>query len=151
MLRGRSINGMIAACAYHVSKQEGIPITFQEILDETSVEESIVKKCYKIMVKKFNLTTPLTDPITLLPRYCAELDLNMEIENTTTRVLQSYIKKNSICGKDPKGITAGGIYLVAKLKNQKISQKEIAQVTGVTEVTLRSRYKEIMKQISFAF
>jgi transcription initiation factor TFIIIB Brf1 subunit/transcription initiation factor TFIIB len=33
----------------------------------------------------------------------------------------------------------------------KVSQKEISQIVGVTEVTLRSRYKELLKNVSFSF
>jgi len=59
------------------------------------------------------------------------------------------MKNFSISGKDPKGLCAGVIYLVCKMKNKKVSQKKIANVIGVTEVTLRSRYKELSKKLNF--
>jgi transcription initiation factor TFIIB len=149
LLRGRSINGMVAACAYYVCKEEKVPITLQEILDEASINQNIVKKCYKILVRELNLKSPHIDPIALIPRYCAELGLGMDIEKETIKILKNYINKSSICGKDPKGLCAGAVYLVAKLKNRKISQKEISKIINVTEVTLRSRYKELLKGISF--
>jgi len=151
LLRGRSINGMVAACSYFVCKQEKVPITLQEILDEASINANIVKKCYKILVRELNLKSPHIDPVSLIPRYCADLGLGIEIEKETIKVLQNYIKTSSICGKDPKGLCAGAIYLVAKLKNRKVSQKEISQIINVTEVTLRSRYKELLKNVSFNF
>ncbi|MGV9203783.1 MAG: transcription initiation factor IIB, partial [Promethearchaeia archaeon] len=151
LLRGRSINGMIAACAYYKCKEEKVPITMQEILDEASIGSNIVKKCYKILVRKLNLQTHHLDPISLIPRFCAELNLNIEVEKTTIKMLKKFISEASICGKDPKGLCAGAIYLVAKLKNQKVSQKEISNVVNVTEVTLRSRYKELLNHISFKF
>lgn len=151
LLRGRSINGMVAACSYFICKDEKVPITLQEILDEASINANIVKKCYKILVRELNLKSPHIDPISLIPRYCADLDLGIEIEKETIKVLRNYISKSSICGKDPKGLCAGSIYLVAKLKNRKVSQKEISRIINVTEVTLRSRYKELLKSISFNF
>ena len=57
------------------------------------------------------------------------------------------INKNLFCGKDPKGFYAGALDLACKIKNIGISQKEIAKVVGVTEVTLRSRYKELLQNI----
>ena len=151
LLRGRSINGMIAACSYFVCKEEKIPITLQEILDEASINSNIVKKCYKILVRELNLKSPHIDPISLIPRYCADLGLSIEEEKESIKVLQNFIRKNSTCGKDPKGLCAGAIYLVTKLKNRKLSQKEISLIIGVTEVTLRSRYKEILKNLKFKF
>jgi transcription initiation factor TFIIB len=151
LLRGRSINGMVAACAYFVCKKERVPITLQEILDEASINQNIVKKCYKILVRELNLKSPHIDPVSLIPRYCADLGLGIEIEKETIKVLTKFIQRSSICGKDPKGLCAGAIYLIAKLKNRKISQKEISRVINVTEVTLRSRYKELLNGISFNF
>jgi transcription initiation factor TFIIB len=151
LLRGRSINGMIAACAYFVCKQEKVPITLQEILDEASINDNIVKKCYKILVRELNLKSPHIDPVSLIPRYCADLGLDINIEKEAVKVLTNFINNSSICGKDPKGLCAGAIYLIAKLKNHKVSQKDISRIIGVTEVTLRSRYKELLKNISFNF
>jgi transcription initiation factor TFIIB len=151
LLRGRSINGMIAACAYYVCKKERVPITLQEILDEASISNNIVKKCYKILVRELNLKSPHIDPVSLIPRYCADLGLNMNVEKESIKILKKFIETTSICGKDPKGLCAGALYLVSKLKNHKVSQKEIANVIGVTEVTLRSRYKEFLNYITFNF
>ena len=151
LLRGRSISGMVAACSYFVCKDEKVPITLQEILDEASINSNIVKKCYKILVRELNLKSPHIDPVSLIPRYCAELSLPIEVEKEAIKILKNFILKSSICGKDPKGLCAGSIYLVAKLKNRRVSQKEISQAIGVTEVTLRSRYKELLKSINFDF
>lgn len=151
LLRGRSINGMIAACAYYVCKKEKVPITLQEILDEASINDNIVKKCYKILVRELNLKSPHIDPVSLIPRYCADLGLSINIEKVAIKVLKIFIANTSICGKDPKGLCAGAIYLVSKLKNHKVSQKDISRAIGVTEVTLRSRYKEFLQNITFNF
>ncbi len=150
LLRGRSINGMVAACAYYVCKNSRVPITLQEILDESSISENIVKRCYKILVSELKLKSTHIDPVSLIPRYCADLKLDISIEKEAIKILKNFIKRCAISGKDPKGLCAGTIYLVSKLNNRKVSQKEISQIIGVTEVTLRSRYKEILQNLSFS-
>ena len=151
LLRGRSIKGMVSACAYFICKQEKVPITLQEILKESSTNENNVKRCYKILIKEMNLKSPSIDPISLIPRYCANLNLGYDIEKEVISVLIKVLKKISTCGKDPKGFCAGSIYLITKIKNTKISQAEIARAIGITEVTLRSRYKEILQHVRFNF
>jgi len=61
----------------------------------------------------------------------------------------NYIKKYPLGDVDLKGLCALPIYLNTKLKNKKISQKEISSVVGVTEVILNSRYKEFLRKINF--
>ena len=99
-------------------------------------------------IRELNLKAPSTNPISLIPRFIAELSLDAETEKTTINILQSFVTKHSTSGKDPKGLCAGALYLVCKKRDKRISQKEIANVVGVTEVTLRSRYKELVNKLN---
>jgi transcription initiation factor TFIIB len=148
LLRGRSINGMVAACLYFACREKKIPRTLQEILDETSESAKNVRRCYRTLIRELNLKVPSTDPISLIPRFIAELGLDIDVEKATIKILQTFMGKFSTSGKDPKGLCAGALYLVCKIRNKKISQKEIANLVGVTEVTLRSRYKELTKKLN---
>ncbi|MGB5909558.1 MAG: TFIIB-type zinc ribbon-containing protein [Promethearchaeia archaeon] len=147
LLRGRSINGMVAACLYFACRERKIPRTLQEILDETAINAKNVRRCYRTLIRELNLKAPSTDPISLVPRFIAELGLDAEAENSSINVLNKFISKFSTSGKDPKGLCAGALYLVCKKKQRRISQKEIANIVGVTEVTLRSRYKELITKL----
>ena len=148
LLRGRSINGMVAACLYFACREKRIPRTLQEILDETSVNSKNVRRCYRTLIRELNLKVPSTDPISLIPRFIADLNLDADIEKTTINILKTFILKFSTSGKDPKGLCAGALYLVCKIRNKRVSQKEIANLVGVTEVTLRSRYKELITRLN---
>ncbi|MDX1797180.1 MAG: TFIIB-type zinc ribbon-containing protein [Candidatus Lokiarchaeia archaeon] len=148
LLRGRSINGMVAACLYFACRERKIPRTLQEILEQTSISAKNVRRCYRTLIRELNLKAPSTDPISLIPRFIAELELDTDAENATIKILQGFTSKFSTSGKDPKGLCAGALYLVCKKKDKKISQKDIANLVGVTEVTLRSRYKELVKMLN---
>ncbi len=144
IVRGRSIHGMITACAYYVCKDEKIPITFKEILNETAVNIRNIKRCYKILIQELNLKSPQLDVVSLIPRYCAELELDIEIEKEAVKLLSTFMTKLATCGKDPKGYCAAAIYFIAKFKNIPLTQKQVSTVIGVTKVTLRARYKELL-------
>jgi transcription initiation factor TFIIB len=147
MLKGRSINAMVAACIYYVCRELEINRTLHEILDETSCTAKTVRGCYSTIIKKLHLNTAIINPISLIPKYIAKLGLNSDIEKASINILKSYMKLNISCGKDPSGLCAGAIYLVCKLKKVRVSQQEIARKIGVSEVTIRSRYKEFSKNL----
>ncbi len=148
LLRGRSINGVVAACIYLACREKRIPRTFQEILDETSVNAKDVRRYYRTLLREFKLKAPTLDTISLVPRFIAELNLGSEIEVLTLKILNTYKANISMSGKDPKGIVAGALYLACRIKEQPITQKKIADILRVTEVTLRSRYKELEKKLN---
>lgn len=140
---------MVAACLYYICKEKKIPITFQEILNETPISEKKVKSCYRILINSLNLKAQITNPIVLIPKFITKLGLSFEVEKTTIKILESFLKTHSIGGLNPKGICAGAIYSASKFKNVKISQKRIGDIVGVADATIRTRYKTIKNLIDF--
>ncbi|MEJ2293579.1 MAG: TFIIB-type zinc ribbon-containing protein [Candidatus Lokiarchaeota archaeon] len=148
LLRGRSINSMIAACLYYAIRKYKVSITLQEVLDESSENPKDVRRCYSVILRELKLKAPNTDPVSLVPRYIIELRLDNDILNITTKIVETYVSKFRSSGKDPKGIVGGAIYIACKLKGLEFTQNKIAETVGVTEVTLRSRYKELKKKLN---
>ena len=50
-------------------------------------------------------------------------------------------------GKDPTGLAAAALYIAGILVGERRAQREIAEVAHVTEVTIRNRYKEIVRKL----
>ena len=147
LLRGRSINAMVAACLYIACRRKVIPRTLQEIIEEASSSAKDVRRSVSTLIREFNIKTQSTDPLSLIPRYISDLGLDSEIGILTHNILSAYISKFSISGKDPKGLCAGAIYLACRIRNLEITQQKIVGTIGVTEVTLRSRYKELKAKL----
>ena len=147
LLRGRSINSMIAASIYLAIRLKKIPRTLQEILEESAENEKDIRRCYRVLIRELNIKSPNTDPSALIPTYIANLKLNHEVEETTTKIVNTFSSNFSTSGKDPKGIVAGALYLACKIKGLDLTQKQIADIVGVTEVTLRSRFKELSTKL----
>ena len=150
LLRGRSINAMVAACLYLACRRKEIPRTLQEITNEASANDKDVRRSYTTLIREFNLKSPSTDPVSLIPRYINELGLDSEIEQLTIKILKVYSSKYSVSGKDPKGLCAGAIYLACRIRNKDTTQQQIVESIGITEVTLRSRYKELKKKLNIS-
>lgn len=147
LLRGRSINSMVAASIYLAIRLKRIPRTLREILDESSENEKDIRRCYRVLIREFNIKSPNTNPSDLIPTYIATLKLDPNIEINSIKIVNAYSERFSTSGKDPKGIVAGAIYLACRMKGLELTQKRIAEVVGVTEVTLRSRYKELSTKL----
>jgi transcription initiation factor TFIIB len=147
LLRGRSIKSMVAAAIYYSCRKEQIPRTLQEVIEETNLEARDVRRCYRTLLRELSLKAPSLDPRLLIPKFISELNLSGEVEKETMRLLQEYMTHNRIGGKDPKGLCAAAVYVASQLKNENRSQSLIAKTVGVTEVTLRSRYKELIKSL----
>lgn len=141
LIRGRSIEGMICASLYYTCRNFKIPITFQEIINESGVKGKKIRNCYGVIVKELNLKViPLTPDI-FVSKYINKLKLSLDIEREVLFILQHL--KQFIIGKNPKVICAGLIYLVCKRNKMSLRQKKTAEIIGVSEVSLRYTYKQI--------
>lgn len=143
LLRGRSIKAMVAATLYYACRSERVPRTLQEILKLTDSDPRDVRRSYRTIIKELKLSVPTMDPIMLVPKYITALTLDNEIEKATCFLINRYIRKYPTAGKDPKGIIAASIYVACIQHRVNMSQSRIAKTIGVTEVTLRSRFKEL--------
>ena len=65
-----------------------------------------------------------------------------KLQTKLTWLKRQNVTQNEIsAGKDPMGLAATVPYISCIKTGEKISQKEISNVAGVTEVTLRNRVK----------
>jgi transcription initiation factor TFIIB len=147
LLRGRSIKAMVAAIIYYVCRVEKVPRTLQEIMELSPVQPREVRRCYRTVIRELNLTVPNIDPVILIPKFITSLDLTNDVEKTALLILKKYMKMFPVGGKDPKGLIAAAIYLASQHHGQIRSQNRIAQTLKITEVTLRSRFKEMQRLI----
>ncbi|MGQ4871799.1 MAG: transcription initiation factor IIB, partial [Candidatus Thorarchaeota archaeon] len=63
----------------------------------------------------------------------------------TVEILKRSREKGLTIGRDPLGLAAAAIYVASILLDERRTQREIAEVARVTEVTVRNRYKEIVR------
>ena len=55
--------------------------------------------------------------------------------------------KELTSGRGPTGVAAAAIYIASILCGDRRTQREVADVAGVTEVTIRNRYKELAEEL----
>ena len=51
-------------------------------------------------------------------------------------------------GRGPTGVAAAAIYIASIACNERRTQREVADIAGVTEVTIRNRYKELTEKLN---
>ena len=64
------------------------------------------------------------------------------------KILKKAEDEKIIAGKDPMGLTASALYVASLETGENITQKILAEASGVTEVTIRNRSKNLKKFIS---
>jgi transcription initiation factor TFIIB len=145
---GRSINGFIAGSLYAAIRVHDFPRLLDEVCEASLTPRRTVHRSLAMIIREVLPELNLKyQPITaeqLVFRFGNELELPMKIQKTAIEMLKS-ASKNGLkrTGKDPKGLAAACIYIAAKDGAMRKTQSAVADVAKITEVTLRSRAKQI--------
>ncbi len=147
LTRGRSIQSMVAATIYAACRRHKYPITLDEIASMFELREAPQKReiarNYRLLVRDLGLEIPVIEPERFVYRIASALKLPDQVVVDAIKIVKEVRKRGLTAGKDPSGLAAAAVYLAALKHGLRKTQKEVAQVAGVTEVTVRNRYKEI--------
>ncbi|WP_276302179.1 transcription initiation factor IIB [Halorussus lipolyticus] len=147
LIRGRSIEGVATSCLYAACRKEGIPRSLEEVSEVARVDRKEIGRTYRYISQELALGMEPVDPKKYVPRFCSELDLSEEVESKANEIIDVTAEKGLLSGKSPTGYAAAAIYAASLLCNEKKTQREVADVAQVTEVTIRNRYQEQIKAI----
>ncbi len=147
LVRGRSINSIVAAALYAACRRSGSPKTLREIAEASLVNKKDVSRCYRLMLQELSFRMPITDPLTYVSKIAEENGVSGKTQGIAIAILRDARQKRFSAGKDPGGMAAAALYIACQQNSEKITQKDIAEAAGVTEVTVRNRYKSLKKQL----
>lgn len=148
LVRGRSINSVAAAALYAACRKSGSPRTLREISEASLVEKKDVARCYRLLLQELDFHMPISDPLTYVSKIAEKNGVSGKTQGTAIAILRDAKRKRFSAGKDPMGMAAASLYIACLQNNEKITQKDIAEAAGVTEVTVRNRYKALKKQLN---
>jgi len=147
LVRGRSIESVIAALVYGVSRQFGTPRTLDEIAEASGLEKRDIGRTYRYIARELKIRILPADPQTFVPRFCSMLNLSDKVQAGAISILRKAKKLDITSGKGPTGVAAAAIYISCVLNSEKRTQREVALIVNVTEVTIRNRYKELVEKL----
>jgi transcription initiation factor TFIIB len=114
-----------------------------EIASKSSVDRKSIGRTYRTLVRELGLKLLPQSPRDYIARFCNRLELDMDVQRKAKEILDKVEKDELASGVAPSGVAAATIYIAAILSARPCTQKEVAEVAGVTEVTIRNRYKRI--------
>jgi transcription initiation factor TFIIB len=141
LVRGRSILALIAASLYAACRESGTPRTIKEVSDAIDIRRGDLAASYRMLLQELELKMPVVDSVQCIARIASQIGLSEKTKRYAMKILKKAEQDQSSSGKDPMGLAASALYLAGLKLGEKISQKQVAVASGVTEVTIRNRCK----------
>jgi transcription initiation factor TFIIB len=146
MVRGRTINSVLAASLYITCREMRISRTLKDIAAISNIKRKELARMYRLMFFKLDVKIPIVDPLKCVVKISNKINLSEKTKRKAISIMNDVTKKEISAGKDPMGIAATVLYLSCLKTGEHRSQIDIANAAGVTEVTVRNRFKDLKRQ-----
>jgi transcription initiation factor TFIIB len=149
LIRGRSIQGVTAAAVYLACRQCKLARTLEEVAQASNINKKEVGRSYRFLIKELNYVIPALGPTQYVNKFSSQLTMQGKVEEIAHKILRVAQELKLTSGRGPTGIAAAASYVASVLTGERKTQREIAEIARVTEVTIRNRYKELVERLWF--
>ncbi|XP_044007216.1 transcription initiation factor IIB-like [Aphidius gifuensis] len=140
-VKGRSNDALASACLYIACRQEHVPRTFKEICAVSKISKKEIGRCFKLILKALNKNVELITTGDFMSRFCSSLGLKNMIQRAATHIAKKACDIDIVSGRSPISIAAAATYMASQASKDKRTQKEISDIAGVADTTIRQSYK----------
>jgi transcription initiation factor TFIIB len=147
LIRGRSIESVSAAALYAACRQCGVPRTLDEIAEASKVNRKEVGRTYRFLARELKLQLMPASPSDYIPKFASDLKLSGRVEARSQEILKQAVDNELTSGRGPTGVAAAALYIASIQCGERRTQREASEVAGITEVTIRNRYKELIEKL----
>ena len=148
LVRGRTTDGILSAAIYIACRDLGVPKTLKEVAAASSIRFKILSRSYRILVTELDISTPpVIDPMKCIVKVANNADLNENTKRRAMDVMNNITKREISAGKHPMAVGATVLYVSCLNTGVNKTQTDIADAAGITEVTLRNRYKDLKDKL----
>jgi len=148
LVRGRSMESVVAGALYAACRRHEVPRTLDELSEASGIDKKEIGRTYRFVTRELGIRILPSNPVDYIARFASALRLSAETQSKAVEILEQAQNSELTSGRGPTGIAAASLYVAALINNEKRTQREVADIAGVTEVTIRNRYKELLKKLN---
>jgi transcription initiation factor TFIIB len=147
-LKGRSLDCIIASVYFAACRRCNAPRTLRDITQSLQLEKKDVSRCFnsiKMIIADTDGNRITYNTLGLVNKYCTKLEIPHNIKKAAYEITEEVCKKEIIAGRNPSTVATASIYFALKLfGDAKISKRDIADQSKITENTINSAYQQLV-------
>ena len=147
LVRGRSISAIAAASLYAACRETVTPRTLRELAGVSTIDKKDISRCYRLLLRELAIQMPIPRAQYSVPKIAAKANIGEKTQQAAVTLLQKAEKRHTTAGKDPMGLAAAALYIACVMNEERRTQKVIAYAAGVTEVTIRNRFRGLKEAL----
>ncbi len=121
--------------------------TLDDIATTCNIKRKELSRDFRILHSRLDLKIPQQDPMKCIAKVANKVKLSEKTKRDAVTIMSNVMREELSAGKDPMGLAASVLYMSSIKSGEAVTQTSIAQGAGVTEVTVRNRFKDLKSKL----
>jgi transcription initiation factor TFIIB len=147
LVAGRTISGILAAAVCIACREMETPRTLKDISAASNIKHKDIARNYRLLIKELDIKIPIVDPMKCIAKVANNANLSERTKREAMTIMREIVNREMCAGRNPMGLAAVALYIACKMTGEYRTQTEIAKVAGITEVTIRNRFKDLQNNL----
>ncbi len=147
LIRGRNMQSVVASAVYMACRQCNVIRSLEDVAKAATITRKEAARNYRHLYQQLRPDVPRVNRDQLITKYVSALKVSGVTEQLCRKIMVQAKEKRLTMGRAPEGITAAALYIACRLSEEHRTQGELSKTAQITEVTIRNRYKELVKEL----
>lgn len=146
IVKGRSIESMIAAVIYFIGRKNKMPRTLEELETVSGVKKKMISGSFRKIVHEMKIKMPMATASDYIPSLAVKLGASGNTMAKAIELVEEARKSSVTTGKVPISVAIAALYLSADILKDERMKRDV-KFPGIAENTIKSRYDELLKKV----
>ncbi len=146
IVKGRSIESMVAAIIYLVTRKNKIPKTLEELETASGVKKKLISGSFRKVVHEMKIKMPVTTAADYVPSLAVSLEASGETMAKAIELVEKAKETSVTTGKVPISVAIAALYLASDITKDGKMKKDV-KFPGISKNTIQSRYDELLHKV----
>jgi transcription initiation factor TFIIB len=139
---GQSVEAIAASAVYAAFRRDGDTRTLDEVSTVADMDRTVLGQSYRCLADELDIDLEPANPHEFVSRFAGPLDVSDGVAARAHDIVGECVEAGVHSGVKPAGVAAGALYLADREHHGWLTQREVADVADVSEVTIRHRCAE---------
>jgi transcription initiation factor TFIIB len=120
----------------------------KDIAAASNLKRKDIARTYRQLIFELDYKVPNPDPAKCIAKLANNTNISEKTKRQAFNIMKEVTENEISAGKDPMGLAATVLYVSCIKTGEHITQKDISNAAGITDVTLRNRFRDLKNQIT---
>ena len=139
---GKKTESLVGSVIY-ICSSKFVAVQPDEVVESLDIEKDELFGTTRYIMRETDIEVNLaTPPSSYVKKFSRQMGLGDELEDEAIEICKMTEEEHSISGRSPTGLAASSLYLASERNGGDLTQRQLSNVCGKSEVTIRKNYKK---------